>query len=287
MSGNLLRRAVVVVVAVPAAFAMVYLGGWVFAGGLAIFALVGTAEVYRLAGRLGINPLGTSGGLLAVCFPLSLYATVSDPPQMNFIWVAFLAAAALLVVLGHAVARRAPTDKPLSAIGVTVFGAGYAGGLPAFLVLLRHPPGGDLTPAAATALVFLPLVIIWVCDSFAMAGGSTIGGPKLAPTLSPNKTWAGAIAGTIGALVVAPVYSWLVLDRVGVSFSLWQLLVFGFVVSLLGQVGDLAESLLKREAGVKDSGGFFPGHGGVLDRFDSLYWGIPAAAMLSKAFGTI
>ena len=121
----------------------------------------------------------------------------------------------------------------------------------------------------------------------AMAGGSTIGGSKLAPTLSPNKTWAGAVSGTVGAIVAAPLYAWVVLDRVGVTFVFWQLLAFGFFVSVLGQLGDLAESLLKREAGVKDSGGFFPGHGGVLDRFDSLYWGVPVAAVLSKAFGTI
>ncbi len=287
MSANLVRRAIVVAIALPIAFGIVYVGGWLLAGALSIFAMIGTLEVYRLAERTNVRALKVSGAGLAAFFPLAGYAVAAAPPLIGLAWVPLAVAVAFLAVLGHAVTVCRPADKPLAAVGVTVFGAVYAGGLPAFLILLRHPIAVPLGPAAATALVFLPLVLIWVCDSLAMAGGTTIGGPKLAPTLSPNKTWAGAISGTVGAMAVAPLYGWLVLDRVGVSMLLWQVVVFGLCVSVLGQVGDLAESLLKREAGVKDSGGFFPGHGGVLDRFDSLYWGIPVAAVLSKAFGTI
>jgi phosphatidate cytidylyltransferase len=192
----------------------------------------------------------------------------------------------LLAVLGEALISRRPSDRPLAAVGVTLFGALYAGGLLAFILLLRHPVV-PLERAAATGLVFLPLVLIWVCDSLAMAGGSAIGGPKLAPVVSPNKTWAGAVTGSVGAVLIAPVYGWLVLVPLGVDVALWHLLMYGLLVSAFGQAGDLAESLIKREAGVKDSGRFFPGHGGVLDRFDSLYWGIPVAAMLSRAFGVI
>ncbi len=287
VSANLIRRAIVVAVAVPVALGLVYIGGWVFAGALSLFAVIGTLEVYRLAQAAQVNPLTLSGASLAAFIPLASYAAHADPPVLGFTWVPLFTAVLFLVVMGQAVFGRAPTERPLAAIGVTLFGALYAGGLPAFLIPLRHPVSAPMGPAAATALVFLPLVLVWVCDSMAMAGGSTIGGPKLAPTLSPNKTWAGAISGTVGAMVIAPLCAWIVLDRVGVTFVFWQLLAFGFFVSVLGQVGDLAESLLKREAGVKDSGAFFPGHGGVLDRFDSLYWGIPAAAVLSKAFGTI
>jgi phosphatidate cytidylyltransferase len=133
----------------------------------------------------------------------------------------------------------------------------------------------------------MPLVVTWVCDSLAMSGGSAIGGPKLAPVLSPNKTWAGAISGSVGAVILAPLYGILVLGRFGLEIEVWQLALFGLVISVVGQIGDLSESLFKREVGMKDSGGFFPGHGGVVDRFDSLYWVLPTSALLLRLFGTI
>ncbi len=114
-----------------------------------------------------------------------------------------------------------------------------------------------------------------------------IGGPKLAAVVSPNKTWAGFISGSLSGAVVAPVFGRVFLERFGISPDLWQLVVFGIVVATVGQVGDLAESLFKREVGAKDSGTFFPGHGGVLDRLDSLYWAIPTAAILLILYGTI
>ena len=167
---------------------------------------------------------------------------------------------------------------------MTVFGATYAGGLPAFLLVLRHAEAA-LSVWAALWLVFLPLVVTWVSDTAAMAGGSLIGGRRLAPVLSPNKTWAGAISGSVGALLLAPVYGLLAPE--GVSLAVWQLAVFGLVISVVGQGGDVAESLIKREVGVKDSGTFFPGHGGVLDRFDSLYWAIPTSVLMLMLFGAL
>jgi phosphatidate cytidylyltransferase len=118
-----------------------------------------------------------------------------------------------------------------------------------------------------------------------MAAGSLIGGPKLTPVLSPNKTWAGAVFGTLGGTAVAPAYGALLLWPNGVSLSIWELLLFGFLVSVVGQTGDIAESQIKREVGAKDSGTFFGGHGGVLDRLDSLYWAIPTSVIVLMLFG--
>ncbi len=120
-----------------------------------------------------------------------------------------------------------------------------------------------------------------------MTFGSMIGGPKFAPVVSPNKTWSGTIAGSLSGAVVAPVYFLIFLDRFSFDLSIPQLIVFGFVVSSVGQIGDLAESLFKREVGTKDSGTFFPGHGGILDRFDSLYWAIPTAVILLRLYRVI
>jgi len=151
--------------------------------------------------------------------------------------------------------------------------------------VFRH--GAVTDPWAATWLVFLPLVSVWVCDSAAMQVGSAIGGPKFAPVVSPNKTWSGTIAGSLAATAVGPLFTVLFLRPAGLDLDLGLAAVFGFVVASLGQIGDLAESLFKREAGVKDSGAFFPGHGGVLDRFDSLYWALPTGAALLTAFGVL
>ena len=140
---------------------------------------------------------------------------------------------------------------------------------------------------AGAWLVFFPLVVTWVCDTAAMFGGRTFGGPKLAPTVSPGKTRSGAVAGVIGALVVAPLFAAWVFPRVGVDLRLWQAVAVAGVLSVVGQVGDLAESLFKREVGVKDSSHLIPGHGGVLDRLDSLYFVLPVTAAMYRFFGVI
>jgi phosphatidate cytidylyltransferase len=160
----------------------------------------------------------------------------------------------------------------------------YTGALPAFLLDMRHHAHGVRSWAGAW-LVFFPLVVTWVCDTAAMFGGRAIGGPKLAPTVSPGKTRSGSLAGVVGGLLVAPLFAAAVFPRVGVTVPLWQLAVIAAVLGVVGQVGDLAESLFKREAGVKDSSQLIPGHGGVLDRLDSLYFVVPMAAAMYRLFG--
>jgi phosphatidate cytidylyltransferase len=170
---------------------------------------------------------------------------------------------------------------------VTIFGCLYASGLLAFLVAIRHPTGAATRPLAYVLLTLFPLVITWICDTAAMAAGSAFGGPKLAPVLSPKKTRSGAVGGTLGGVIAALALGKFVINPQGWSFSVGQLLLFGLAVSIVGQVGDVAESLFKREAGLKDSSTLIPGHGGVLDRLDSLYFVIPAAAGLYRMFGVI
>src|SRR5260370_1200251 len=137
----------------------------------------------------------------------------------------------------------------------------------------------------AVARAVMPPVITWVCDTCARAAGALVGGPKLAPVLSPRKTWAGAIGGVVGGVLAALVYGPLVLERVALRLELWQLVTVGLVVAVAAQVGDVAESLFKREVGVKDSSSLIPGHGGVLDRLDSVYFVAPVAAAPFRGFG--
>ncbi|HTK56591.1 MAG TPA: phosphatidate cytidylyltransferase, partial [Gemmatimonadales bacterium] len=107
-----------------------------------------------------------------------------------------------------------------------------------------------------------------------------LGGPKLAPVVSPRKTWAGAIGGLIGGIAATIAIGLWVFPRLGMAVGVLPLVVIGVAIGILAQVGDVAESLFKREAGVKDSSSLIPGHGGVLDRLDSLYFVLPATAGL-------
>jgi phosphatidate cytidylyltransferase len=284
MSSNLASRFHVAAVAIPAALVVVYVGGWALAGALAVLCVAGARETYRLSEAGGVKTLGAIGYFGAAAAPISIFAASPGGLEYDPIFLVLGGAVWLMLVMLVAARTRSSDDRPLACASVTVFGVLYAGGLLATLMLLRHP-SIPLTSWAATWLVFLPLAVVWVCDTFAMVGGIVVGGPKLTPKLSPNKTWAGAVAGTLGGMAVAPVYGSLLLWPRGVSLSIWQLVLFGFIVSVVGQTGDIAESLLKREAGTKDSGTFFGGHGGVLDRLDSLYWAIPTSVILLMLFG--
>lgn len=281
---NLAKRILFAVVAIPVVIGIIWVGGWVLAAALAVLGALGAGEVYGLARRQGIEPLAPAGLAAALAIPLVAHWTRGHAADAGTAWS--LGVLWLLAVPALAM-RRGPTSRPLAASAITVFGALYASGTLAFLLLLRHPDGGPDGALARTALVLFPMVVTWLCDTAAMAAGSAIGGPRLAPVLSPKKTWAGALGGAAAALVAAVALGVLVLAPLGWALPLPVLVAVGLAVGVLGQLGDVAESLFKREAGVKDSSALIPGHGGVLDRLDSLYYVIPVSAVLLAAFGAI
>jgi phosphatidate cytidylyltransferase len=286
MASNLGQRVAVAAIAIPAAGALIWVGGWPLAVGLAALGVLGTREVYELARRQGIEALDETGWVAAAGIPLLAYWAKGSDTR----WAEpalYVGALWLIVVLVVAMLRRGPAGRPLTAVSVTLFGCLYASGLLTFLIAIRHGVNAGNRPTAYVALALFPLVITWIADTAAMAAGVRMGGPKLAPVLSPNKTQSGAVGGFVGAIAAAVVLGVLVLNRVGWNFAVWQLAIVGAMVGIVAQVGDVAESLFKREAGVKDSSGLIPGHGGVLDRLDSLYFVIPTAAGLYRMFGVI
>lgn len=288
MDSNLAKRIAFAAVAIPLAVGLVWLGGWPLAILLAVVGALGARELVEFAERQGIRPSRTLGLGAAALFGPGAWLVLSSPRVWglwNDSWM-YLGAVWLIVVLSWALLRRSPAERPLGAVAVTVLAPLYTAALPAFLIGIRHATNG-LRSWPGTALVFFPLIVTWVCDTAAMFGGRSIGGPKLAPTVSPGKTRSGAIAGVVGAAVAAPLFAHLALRPAGVQLSLAQAVAFGVILSVVGQVGDLAESLLKREVGVKDSSALIPGHGGVLDRFDSLYFVVPVAAALYRLFGIL
>lgn len=278
------RRIAFSAVAIPVAAAAAYVGGWVLAALLAAVGVLATRELYDLAAATGVNPLRRSGMAAALVLPLATYWAKGS--EVHFAEPAlYLGALWLLAVVTLAAWRRGPGGRPLTAVAVTVFGVLYGSGLLCFAIVLRHPSGVGLDSGLGTALLFFPLALTWIGDTAAMAGGKLIGGRLLAPVLSPRKTWAGAWCGLAGTLASAWAYSALVLDPLGRPLAPVAALLCGVAISVSGQVGDLAESLLKREVGVKDSSGLIPGHGGVLDRVDSLLFVLPVTAGLYRLLG--
>lgn len=288
MDSNLARRVGFAVVAIPLALAIVWYGGVPLALLLAVVSGLSARELFGLAARRGTRPAGVLGLVSAAALAPITYASIVAPDFSTLVAAAwpYLAAAWLVALLSWTLAARAPGENPLAAAGVTLLAVAYTGALPAFLMVIRHAGFPEKSWAAAW-LVFFPLVVTWVCDTAAMFGGRILQGPKLAPIISPGKTRSGAAAGVMGGLLVAPFFSAVVFPSVGVDASLVQLIAIAAVLSVVGQIGDLVESLFKREAGVKDSSQLIPGHGGVLDRFDSLYFVIPVAAGMYRFFGII
>lgn len=288
MDRNMQARIAFAVVAIPTALGIVWFGGWALVALLTAAGVLGTRELFAFAQQRGVHPSPVLGlGAAAVAAPLTWLA-LSRPDAFVLVadWWPYAGALWILAALSWATLRRAPDAHPLGAVAVTLFGPLYAAALPAFLLVLRHSSFG-LRSWGGTALVFFPLVVTWVGDSAAMSGGRAFGGPKMAPTISPGKTRSGGIAGLIGAAVAGALLVAFVLRPAGFDLGIVPGAAIGLLLGVVGQVGDLAESLLKREAGVKDSSHLIPGHGGVLDRFDSLIFVLPVAALLFRLLGAI
>jgi phosphatidate cytidylyltransferase len=274
--GALARRILVAVVAIPIAVAAGYVGDLVLATVLSLLGGLGAWELFRLAranGTAAIEPIGIP---LAALVPLATHAV-----RMGWLDAPLAVGGALFVALtGALLWARSPGEKPLGAIAVTVFGVLYAGATLAYAYALRHHRF-VVEPAAGAVLVFFPIALTWLSDTGAYAAGRAFGKRKLMPAVSPGKTIAGAVGAVVVSMIGAWAYNSLVLRPVAqLALAPWTALVFGAVISIVGQIGDLVESLFKREAGVKDSSTLFSAHGGVLDRLDSLYFAIPVAYLI-------
>jgi phosphatidate cytidylyltransferase len=284
MSSELARRVAFSAVAIPVAVAAAYVGGWALAVLLAVVGVLATREIYDLALATGVDPLRRTGFVAALAIPLATYWAKGS--EVRFAEPAlYLGALWVVLVVAVAAWRRGPGGRPLAAVAVTVFGVLYAPGLLCFAIVLRHPSGVGLDSGLGTALLFFPLALTWIGDTAAMAGGKLVGGPSLAPVLSPRKTWAGAAAGLVVSLLVAWGYAAWVLGPLGRPLAPAAALAAGAAISVSGQVGDVAESLFKREVGVKDSSTLIPGHGGMLDRVDSLLFALPVTAGVFRLLG--
>jgi phosphatidate cytidylyltransferase len=276
VASELAKRVASALVLAPVAVACVWFGDAALATLLACASAGGAWEFYRLATAGGARPFARSGIAVAGLVPIAVHAhalgVVRVPP------------AALVVLplawLAASVWRRGVAGEPLRSVAVTLLGIAYVAVPLAFGYLLRMFDYA-VGRAAGTAVLMLPVLGTWASDVGAYFAGRAIGGPKLIPSVSPGKTVAGALGGlALTALVVVLYERHVLVPYAQLAFGPGRALLFGVAVSVAAQLGDTVESLLKRDAGVKDSSQLIPGHGGVLDRVDSLLFVLPLSFLL-------
>jgi phosphatidate cytidylyltransferase len=249
---------------VPLLILLARAGGVVFAAFVAFEVALGLLEFYRMMRGKGLHPyplLGQLCGLGVVWKCLRPHQSQSD----------LLLTGAVLVTLGLGL-RRPDLKGRIEGMAVTLFGVLYVGWLSAHLVLLRELPWRAGVPyAGGAAFVLLAFFLTWSCDTGAYTVGRLFGRTRPWARISPRKSLEGSAGGLAAAVVAAFVArAWF-----APFLSAWDAVALGLGVGVFAQVGDLVESMVKRDSALGDSSDLIPGHGGILDRFDSLYFAAP------------
>jgi phosphatidate cytidylyltransferase len=262
---QLFNRVLVSILALPLVLGAVYLGGWALLGLALAAALIAVHEYAEL-----VRPLRP----LVLAAYLGAGAMVVGASLGGSRWL--LAGLLATIVLTFVMQGLTGTSQPATvSMGATVLGAAWIGLGLGHIVLIRDLEHGVLA-------VFTVLLAVFAADTFAFFAGRLVGRHRMAPVMSPRKTWEGFLFGTAAAVAVAffAIYP----DR-DVFLTVWQSLVLGAVLAAAGALGDLFESLIKRDMGAKDSGRLLGAHGGILDRVDAHLFAAPAAYYLIAAFG--
>jgi phosphatidate cytidylyltransferase len=258
----LLQRVLSALIGIPILLYLVYDGKTLFLVAVMALTVIGLAELQQILLRMELKPslwLLFGSGIL---FPLLAYMTPHGQEQGFFFF------GLTIFLLCHLTALMICFPKySVSDLASSYFGSCYIGVLLSYLILVRR-----LTPHGFEYLLFV-LLLTWACDTGAYFAGRLWGKHPLWPVLSPRKTWEGSVGGMALTIVVAVVFQ-AIYFRI---FTIVQALGLGVMIGLVVQIGDLVESAFKRLGRVKNSGDLIPGHGGILDRFDSLLFSAPAA----------
>jgi phosphatidate cytidylyltransferase len=263
---NFLSRIVVAAVGLPLTLGLLWLGGWWLFALLAVAGVIAVHEFVTTARSLRPLAPAVYGGVI-----LALVGAESG----GLVWMlgGFLATFVFGFLLELAAQTRSPTT---AALGSTVLGSSWIGlGLGSILLLRQLHTEPRL-------IAFTVLLTAWAAATFAYLGGRLLGRHKLAPRLSPGKTWEGLVIGGVAGIFVSFIALY---DTRHHYLAVWEAVVLGVVLVLAEVAGDLFESALKRDLEVKDTGRLLGGHGGVLDRIDGLLFAAPAAYFLVLAFG--
>lgn len=259
--GNTATRIIVSAIAIPAIVAVTYFGHVPFLIFVLAISLIAFYEFYIMlkSKNAHVNVMG----FIAVAFLVfNQYYVLMNAYMFLIIW--------FVVLLIYELFRN--KDSALSNLGATLLSVMFLGLFGSSLLGIRefYSVDGEFYVNGGYLIISI-MATIWICDSAAFFGGTALGKHKLFPRVSPNKSWEGAAFGFIFAMLTVMLAKIVVLD-----FLEWKdALAIGLIVGTIGQIGDLVESLFKRDAGVKDSSSLIPGHGGIFDRFDSLLFSSP------------
>ena len=263
---SFVSRVLVTIVGLPIVLGLVYLGGWWFFALAAFGSVVALHEVFQLTKRF--HPVALAGFVAAL---LALWgAEVGGPQWMVGGFVAVVPLA--FIIRGFTGARSSVT----ASIAVTTLAAAWIGLGLAFFILIRD------IPEQGRLAAFTVLLAVFAGDTAAYLGGRLFGRHRMAPVVSPGKTWEGFVAGTAVCVFV----TWVALYKTGFVEG-WRSIVLGGALAVSSVLGDLFESALKRDVGVKDSGRLLAGHGGMLDRIDALLFAGAIAYYVIAAFGAV
>ncbi len=259
----MLRRTVTALVLMAIGLPAIIYGGVFYYLLMGIFLVGGAWEYARLyrAVQYEPNEIVTVGGVLVIATARFFFADFAI-----FVMVVFV----LLAMTAHIIAYERGRDKAALDFSITVTGIVYIGWLGSYLLDLRNLPNG------VWWLMFI-LPLVWAADTGAYSIGAVYGKHKMSPRLSPKKSWEGYIAGIFTAVYVGALFTY-AFSSLGTQplnglINPLQGAMIGFFISAIAPLGDLGESMFKRQSGLKDSSNIFPGHGGFLDRIDSWIWG--------------
>ena len=260
---NLLKRSLTGI-----AFVAIILGGiiihpFVFAPVFAIILFFTQSEFYKISEKAGFSPQKKIGLILGFLLFILFFLTAKNIIPQSFILLSILFL--FFIFIGELFRKKSNVFKNSA---ITLLGLIYVA-LPFSLInfiVFAQTSGNSYYPWILVGILF----IIWIYDSMAYVSGSLLGKHKIASKISPAKSWEGLIGGTIFAVIMGIVNAVLFQE-----IDMFNWIVIALITVIFGTIGDFFESKLKREIGIKDSGNFLPGHGGLLDRFDSLLFAIP------------
>jgi phosphatidate cytidylyltransferase len=265
---SLLQRVLSAAVLLPLIVLLVWWGVWSVAAAVVVATVIGLIELYGAFRQGGFHPRVAVG----IGSALGIICAIGLQPLASFDLI--LPAVTLIIVISMVVELAYQNQEgSLPSWALTLAGAFYLAWLFSHFILLRSL-GTQLRPSiftglgiqAGTAWIYMVCAITWIQDTAAYFVGRRFGRHKMAPILSPKKTWEGAAGGMIGSIIAGVIC----VPLLGLPITLLQGVLLGLIGGIVGPLGDLAESLIKRQVGLKDAGNLIPGHGGILDRADSL-----------------
>jgi phosphatidate cytidylyltransferase len=263
-------RIISALLGIPLLIAVLYYGNWIFTLAVAIVCVIGMHEFYGALGKSQTKPFGRVGYIAGLVLILTIgFYGESAAILLPAILICCTIACFIMMILSK-------TARIID-LAVTILGIVYVSVFGSLLLMIRMGSYGQY-------FIWLVFLLAWLGDTFAYFIGINLGRHKLCPEISPKKSVEGAIGGLIGSVIGAFVFGAAIGKSTGIGFNWVHYLVIGAGGGLLAQMGDLSASLIKRAAGVKDFGNIIPGHGGILDRFDSILFTAPIVYYYMRLF---